>query len=289
MSSRPLTPAELQLASSARAAVIASVPSTKVLDELRTVVGRAAYQSLGGDQAMSNLRQVIDQAVASYVPQRTMLDAIASIRTTHYDILSRQIFQIESAQDAIRKMSAQLVAGPAFLALYDTVGRYAQAQGQLAELAIRHNDVNVLRGYTIAPERLYDSYLDGLPARPIARRARVAQQAGEAQSGLLVAESLTAGGLTVDDRVELVERFTLTVIEPAWETGPARARDELYIVLGTLDSGRIGDTRQPIHVATEWSGTTSNSGQSGSQRPEAPNGVPFVLVRAPRPLPARRP
>jgi len=70
-------------------------------------------------------------------------------------------------------------------ALFDTVSRYSQVQLQLGELAgVKH--AQLLHGLTKASGRRYDSYLAGLPGRPIARRAAVARFAGDAQSGMVV-------------------------------------------------------------------------------------------------------
>src|SRR5258707_13741285 len=104
----------------------------------------------------------------------------------------------------------------------------------MATLTIRPDSAPLLRGHTPQSGRRYDDYLAGLPARPIARRAAVARQAGDTQTGLLIAESLTAPGLQADDREELAEKLTRTVLEP-WQTGPFAARADLFGALAGLD------------------------------------------------------
>ena len=58
--------------------------------------------------------------------------------------------------------------------------------------------------------------------------------AGDAQSGLLIAESLTADGLDDDGRQELAETFTAVALEP-WQAGPTDARNDLFATLAELD------------------------------------------------------
>lgn len=136
-----------------------------------------------------------------------------------------------SSQDAISRvvLGADLVKSTA---LFDSLGRYGQVQASLGAFATAQHTA-LLRGLTRAPARRYDSYLGGLPAKPIARRAAVAEFGGDAQSGMVIAESLTAVGLDEDDREELTEQYTVEVLEP-WQTGPARAREDLFAALALL-------------------------------------------------------
>jgi hypothetical protein len=179
---------------------------------------------------------LLNEIVANFGSHRTALDAIAAAQMAQYNVFGEQMRQILSAQDSIAKLLGELDYKPALIGLLNSVNRYGQVQTHLAELSIRHSNLDLLRGYTTLPGQRYDRYLQGLPARPIARRATVARQAGDAQSGLIIAESLTASDLGVDDREELAEHFTATVLEP-WQTGPAQARNDLFAVLASLEPG----------------------------------------------------
>ncbi len=183
---------------------------------------------------VQGLGQQFTAALHAFAPQRAALAAAAVGLSRHQDVFAAQLGQIVSAQHSI----ARLVAGTDLAktsALFDTIGRYSQIQMQLgAFAAVEHT--RLLRGLTRVPGRRYDSYLDGLPARPIARRAAVARFAGDSQSGMVIAESLTSVGLDDDDREELADEFTTEVLEP-WQTGPSQAREDLFAELAALEAG----------------------------------------------------
>jgi Predicted pPIWI-associating nuclease len=194
-----------------------------------------AASALQASGIMSQLYSI----VAAFGPQRIALDAIAASQVAHNKVFHDQMLQILSAQSSIGRLVSNTGYSTALAPLFDAVNRYGQVQAQLGALTISPNRTPLLRGNSTQSGHLYDTYLSGLPARPIARRAAVARQAGDTQTGLLIAESLTGPDLSTDDRAELAEQLTLTVLEP-WQTGPSDARTELFGVLADLDPGLPG-------------------------------------------------
>jgi hypothetical protein len=190
------------------------------------------FRSLDLMNAIGIGRQ-LTQALDVIGPQRAALNATLAGLGNHQNLFAGQVAQIISSQDAISRVAlgADLVKSTA---LFDSIGRYGQVQATLGALVTTER-TTLLRGLTRAPSRRYDSYLDGLPARPIARRAAVATFGGDAQSGMLIAESLTALGLDDDGREELTEQYTVEVFEP-WQAGPARARNDLFDALAAVRS-----------------------------------------------------
>lgn len=177
----------------------------------------------------------LDAAMATFGPQRAMFDAIAAAGLgRHSAIFAAQAAQILSSQDSISRLVAGAGGGAAMAELFGALGRYGQVQAHLGSFAADPDTPTLLRGSTRVAGRRYDAYLDGLPARPIARRAAVARQGGDTQTGLLIAESLTAAGLDDDDRDELAEQLTVVTLE-AWQTGPSDARNDLFEALAELD------------------------------------------------------
>lgn len=173
-------------------------------------------------------------ALDAFAPQRAAFVAAAVGLSRHQDVFAAQLGQIVSAQDSIARLVARIDLVKTS-ALFDTIGRYSQVQMQLgAFAAVDHT--SLLRGLTRVPGRRNDSYLDGLPGRPITRRAAVARFAGDAQSGMVIAESLTSIGLDDDDREELADEFTTEVLE-LWQTGPSQAREDLFVELAALEAG----------------------------------------------------
>lgn len=176
----------------------------------------------------------LTSALDAYAPQQAAIaDAVAGLSRLQ-DIFAAQFAQIASAQETI----GRLVAGTDLLktsALLESISRYSQIHMQLAAFSAV-DQTGLLRGLTRVAGRRYDSYLDGLPARPIARRAAVARFAGDSQSGMVIAESLTSVGLDDDDREELADGFRTQVLEP-WQTGPSQAREELFAELAALEAG----------------------------------------------------
>lgn len=182
---------------------------------------------------VQSLRQQLT-ALDAFAPQRAALAAAAVGMSRHQDMFAAQFGQIMSAQNSI----GRLVAGTDLVktsALFDTIGRYSRIQMKLAAFAaVDHT--SLLRGLTRMLGRRYDSYLNGLPTRPIARRVAVARFAGDSQSGMVIAESLTSVGFDDDGREELADEFTTKVLEP-WQTGPSQAREDLFAELAALEAG----------------------------------------------------
>lgn len=178
------------------------------------------------------LAQVASTA-AAYSARSAVNDAIAaSGLSVHGALVAAQAAQIVSAQDSIARLVASTNISASMAGFLDSVTRYGQIQAHLGSLAVDVEAPVLLRGYTRLAGRRYDAYLDGLPARPIARRATVARLGGDAQSGLLVAEALTAE-IDDEEREDLTERFSVVTLE-AWQTGPATAREELFAALDEL-------------------------------------------------------
>lgn len=183
---------------------------------------------------VQGLAQQLTAALASFAPQRAALAAAAVGLSRHQYVFAAQVGQIVSAQDSI----ARLVAGTDLVkasALSATIARYSQIQMQLGAVAAVDHTI-LLRGLTRVPGRRFDSYLDGLPTRPLKRRAAVARFAGDSQAGMVIAESLTSVRLDQGDLEELAYEFTTKVLEP-WQTGPSQAREDLFAELAALEAG----------------------------------------------------
>jgi len=220
-------------------------------------LGRAASAPLGAALAaqVASRAGLAELGRAASAPLGAALAAAAGLNRYHVQF-GQQIGQILSAQYSIAGFVAETDLMPAS-ALFDTVSRYSQVQLQLGELAgVKH--AQLLHGLTKASGRRYDSYLAGLPGRPIARRAAVARFAGDAQSGMVVAESLTSLGLDNDDRDHLADEFTTRVLEP-WEIGSAQLHEDLFTALARLEPGLDG------FLKAAWEDITLDGSQAASK------------------------
>jgi hypothetical protein len=150
--------------------------------------------------------------------------------------LAKQATQILSAQTSLQQFAEIAVGAAPLTDLYNTLGQFGLVQAHLGARAVKPDPLSMLRGATRSAGRLYDAYLEGLPPRPIRRRADVAQYAGTTQAGLLVVESLTSGQLGDDDRDELAEQMAPVVVLQPWQTGPAQAREELFAALAEIEA-----------------------------------------------------
>lgn len=173
----------------------------------------------------------LTEALDVIAPQRAVLTAALAGFSSHQKLFAAQLIQIMSAQDAISRvvLGADLVKSTA---LFDSLGRYGKVQASLGAFVVAEHG-SMLRGPTRASSRQYDSYLRGLPAKPIARRAAVAGFGGDVQSGMVMVESLTAADLDPNGHEALAEQYTVDVLEP-WQTGPARAREDLFTALAVV-------------------------------------------------------
>lgn len=184
------------------------------------------------DKALAGLA-VID-AVA-FQPQHDLLS-----EATRWEgsarALAKQATQILSAQTSLQRFAENAVGAAPLADLYNTLGQFGLVQAHLGAHAIKPDPLSMLRGATRSAGHLYDAYLEGLPPRPIRRRADVALYGGIAQSGLLVIESLTSEQLTDDDRDELAEQMAPVVELQPWQTGPAQAREELFAALAEIET-----------------------------------------------------
>ncbi len=169
-------------------------------------------------------------------PSLATTKSLEAFREFQLPAIAEQLGQIVSAQVSLTGFGDSVAKSAASTELLDTVGRYGFVQDQLAGVLTRNGDADLLRGFTAAAGRRYNRYIDSLPERPIRRRATVARQAGDAQSGLLIAESLTGPTLDLDDQVALAEKFADEVLEP-WQSGPAAARSDLFEALSMIESG----------------------------------------------------
>jgi hypothetical protein len=111
------------------------------------------------------------------------------------------------------------------------VGSYASVQRVLGDLA-RDRDDALLRGRSLVPATTLNAYFDSLGARPWHRRAELAGLVGNATSGLVLGESLTAE-LDDDDGDVLVGTAVTDLIEP-WQEGFDETRAELFAALEGL-------------------------------------------------------
>lgn len=211
---------------------------------------RGALANLGGTNAafgapLSQLFSEHDALVrlasttAAYTARQPLLEAVRAVSAAGYgtqmSLVAAQAAQIVSAQHSLARLVATTSVSASMAGLFDSLTRYCQVQAHLGAFAVDVDAPVMLRGYTSLAGRRYDSYLDGLPARPIARRATVARLGGDAQTGLLVAEALTSD-IDDDERDDLTERFSVVSLEP-WETGPAAAREDLFAALDEVAPG----------------------------------------------------
>lgn len=219
------------LQAAVNAASFAKTFDTATIQRRSAAVGpHVRVGELAHVQTLGQLTAALD----AFAPQRTALAATAVGLSRNQYVIAAQFGQIVSAQDSI----ARLVAGTDLVktsALFDTIRRYSEIQMQLGAFAAVDRP-SLLRGLTRVPGQRYDSYLGGLPGRPIARRAAVARFAGDTQSGMVIAEGLSSVGLDDDGRDELADEFTTEVLEP-WQTGPSQAREDLFAELAALEAG----------------------------------------------------
>lgn len=180
----------------------------------------------------------IASTTAARTARQPLLDAVKAVNAAGFgaqtSLAAAQAAQIVSAQDSLARLATTSISA-SMADLFDSLIRYGQVQAHLGAFAVDVGAPVMLRGYTRLAGRRYDCYLDGLPARPIAKRATVARLGGDAQTGLLVAEALTSD-IDDDERDELTERFSVVSLE-AWETGPAAARQELFAALDEVTPG----------------------------------------------------
>lgn len=171
-------------------------------------------------------------STAAYAGRRPFLEAARAVNAASFGthpLVAAQAAQIVSAQDSLARLIATTGVSASMAGLFESLARYGGVQAHLGAFAVAGDPPVILRGYTRLAGRRYDSYLDGLPARPMARRATVARLGGDAQAGLLVAEALTSD-IDNDEREDLTERFSVVSLG-AWETGPAAARQDLFDAL----------------------------------------------------------
>lgn len=189
----------------------------------------------------SLLSQMLSQrdALAGVVASSAVSDVVARGGLgIHQAFVAAQAAQIATAQGSITRLMATTSMSGTIASLLDTISRYGQVQTYLGALAVDADAPVLLRGYTRLAGHHYDAYLDGLPARPIARRAAVARFGGEAQTSLVVAEALTSD-IDDDEREDLTERFDMVGVE-AWQSGPAAAHQDLLGALHQLDPSLPG-------------------------------------------------
>ncbi len=185
---------------------------------------RSALAGLGPSSTNAALAAQMSQLFS----ERNNIASTAGL-SAQIALVAAQAAQIVSAQDSLARIVATAGVSASTAGLFDSVTRYGQVQAHLSAFAVDVEAPVMLRGYTRLAGRRYDSYLEGLPARPIARRATVARLGGDAQSSLLIAEALTAE-IDDDEREDLTERLSVVGLE-AWQTGPAAARQDLFAVL----------------------------------------------------------
>ena len=146
----------------------------------------------------------------------------------------QKLFQDLQLADGLGSV-ARLTATPGPLLrsqpLASGAGSYASVQRVLADLA-RDRSNALLRGRSLRPAATLNSYFDSLGARPWRRRTELAGLVGNATSGLVLGESLTAE-LHDDDADLLVSAATTELIEP-WQEGFDETRADLFAALEAL-------------------------------------------------------
>ena len=199
---------------------------------LRTV--SSITDMTGLKTAFGNLQSILaapqNQIMLDFALLRSNVELFAGLTGA----IRIQEMQITSACESISRLLAKTAYSASFSGLFDAVNRYGQAQMSIAAIADRPEIPALLRGGSLRSSRLYDSYLDGLPARPAERRIAVAERAGNVQAGLIIAESLTAPNVPEVARLQLARNFEESVLEP-WQSGPSDVRVELFASLSTLE------------------------------------------------------
>jgi len=173
-------------------------------------------------QSAVSIGRPLTLALESFAVQRVGLSAQIAGLGVQGNLANAQLGQVLSTQNALTRfvVGAGLIKSSS---LFDALGRLGQVHAVLGSFA---DTVHApwLRGITRIPARRYDSYLERLPAKPNHRRAAVAQFGGDAQSGLLIVESLTTVGVDEDEREEITELYTAEVLEPWADRSGTRAR-----------------------------------------------------------------
>lgn len=206
---------------------------------LASAIGTSSFKSMAGLDRHPSLTALgaagikgqLASAIGAFAIQRRSFDALMVGASSRHGLFAAQIGQNTSSQDAI----SRVVLGASVVepdSLFSSLSRYAEVQASLGSF-IAADHTTLLRGLTRVSSRRYDSYLNGLPATPNATRSAVARFGGDVQSGMIIAESLTAADLSSTDRNELAEQYTVEVLEP-WQTGPTRAREDLFAQLAML-------------------------------------------------------
>jgi hypothetical protein len=146
----------------------------------------------------------------------------------------QRVFQDLQLADGLGSV-ARLAATPGPLlrsqTLVSGMDSYASVQRALSDLA-RDREEPLLRGRSLLTAATLNSYLDSFGARPWRRRTELAGLIGNATSGLVLGESLTAE-LHDDDADLLVTAASTNLIEP-WQEGFDETRAELFAALEAL-------------------------------------------------------
>lgn len=142
-----------------------------------------------------------------------------------------QDLQLADGLGSVARLSA--TPGPLLRSqtLASGAGSYAAVQRVLGDLA-RERDSALLRGRSLRPAATLNSYFDSLGARPWRRRTELAGLVGNATSGLVLGESLTAE-LHDDDADQLVCTATTELVEP-WQEAFDETRADLFAALEGL-------------------------------------------------------
>lgn len=209
----------------------------RIADSFRSAIadsiGRSAISSVFADSISTSIFG-LDRYLEDF-KSSAMLAFASSLKSPLDGMFRSQFLQITSALESVNRFALNEIYLVISSGLRDTLIRYGQTQANFAEVAFRAEMPPLLRGASLGPGNMYDAYLDSLPARPITRRAAVAQHAGSVQAGLVIAEGLTAPGLRVTERDTLAGSLEDGVLEP-WLSGPSDARIELFTVLEALES-----------------------------------------------------
>lgn len=134
-----------------------------------------------------------------------------------------QSYQLAASSSAIAGILGNFKAEVASTRLLDGVAAYAGANSLIAGTGVP----DMLRGLSLPGATVVDSYLAGLGARPLARRASLAGVATQSVAGQMISEALLAPDLDEAHLELLVERSDVEVLEP-WRQGQADLQTQLY-------------------------------------------------------------
>ena len=198
----------------------------------------AGASNHGVSAALANiagLQTDLTRTFAALSMQQTAVDTILAAQIAPRLIETSFFADFAAVGDVVGRLAMSLEPSVRFAGLFASLARYGQVHLEIGALAIdRQLTGSVLGSVGTDAGRRFDRNLDGLPARPIRRRAAVAEFAGDTQSGLVTVAAVTTSELDDDDREELSDHLVGGVLA-RWEARPSEARHQLLQALKDVD------------------------------------------------------